>query len=144
MEKDVFWTPYVRSVYVLCLRGYEMDSLIQNIYSKLSLVLLQRTTTKETLLFLEKARGSYLQKYFYTYINDGNHNIFYNDLRLLHNRYIKLKSFETEKAIEKNSIIKFTFAILNPRENFQKIKYLSISIYILPFLQRKMSYQGSN
>ena len=121
-----------------------MDSLIQNIYSKLSLVLLQRTTTKETLLFLEKARGSYLQKYFYTYINDGNHNIFYNDLRLLHNRYIKLKSFETEKAIEKNSIIKFTFAILNPRENFQKIKYLSISIYILPFLQRKMSYQGSN
>ena len=144
MEKDVFWTPYVRSVYVLCLRGYEMDSLIQNIYSKLSLVLLQRTTTKETLLFLEKARGSYLQKYFYTYINDGNHNIFYNDLRLLHNRYIKLKSFETEKAIEKNSIIKFTFAILNPRENFQKIKYLSISIYIPPFLQRKMSYQGSN
>ena len=85
-----------------------------------------------------------MQKYFYTYINDGNHNIFYNDLRLLHNRYIKLKSFETEKAIEKNSIIKFTFAILNPRENFQKIKYLSISIYILPFLQRKMSYQGSN
>ena len=144
MEKDVFWTPYVRSVYVLCLRGYEMDSLIQNIYSKLSLVLLQRTTTKETLLFLEKARGSYLQKYFYTYINDGNHNIFYNDLRLLHNRYIKLKSFETEKAIEKNSIIKFTFAILNPRENFQKIKHLSISIYIPPFLQRKMSYQGSN
>ena len=101
MEKDVFWTSYVRSIYVLCLRGYEMDSLIQNIYSKLPLVLLQRTTTKETLLFLEKARGSYLQKYFYTYMNDGNHNIFYNDLRLLHNRYIKLKSFETEKAIEK-------------------------------------------